>query len=320
MENIHKQLFQRNLINEKQHDLLEGIYSNKIISLYYELRLMLYLGIMLFTGGVGYFAYQNMGEIGHLLSMFLISMSIFAGFYFIQKFAKPYSNAKVTVNQVYFDYILILVSLLIISLFAYIQVYFGLIELLIHWTSFISAGILFAMAYRYDNKALLSMGITALAAAIGISISPVDWVKGEWFASINLYITSILLGAFLVTIGQVSEITGIKKHFRFTYQNFGLLLYYAGCIAAIFDSSHEWLYALLMLISGLSVSYLAWNRKDFLFFLYSNIATYIAFTYLLYEVLKNSDDALVLLVYYFPASGIAYVIFLVRHKSYFNHE
>ncbi len=320
MDNIYKHLFHRNSIDEKQYLFLEAIRTNKIVSLYYELRLILYLGIMLFTAGVGYFAYQNMGSIGHLISMVLIGVSIFIGFYFIGKYAKPYSNSEVTIHQLYFDYILILVSLLIISEFVYIQVYFDLVELLVNWTSFLSAAILLFMAYWYDNRALLSMGIAALAAAVGISISPVDWVKGEWSATTGLYVTNIVLGLSLTIAGQISEYSGIKKHFRFTYQNFGLLLFYIGCIAAIFDSNHPFLYAVLLLVPAGALSFYLWQKKEFLFFLYSNIAAYIAITYLLYQILNSSDIAIQLFTYYFPVSCIGYISFLITKKSHFAHD
>ena len=320
MENIYEELFRRNLISEKQHDFLEAIRTNKIISVYYELRLILYLGIMMFTGGVGYFAWQNMGEIGHLLAMFLIASSIVVGFYFIQKFAKPYSNQSVNVNLVYFDYLLILVSLLIISLFAYIQVYFGLIELLINWSSFTSAAILIVMAYRYDNKALLSMGITAVAAAVGISITPVDWTKGDWLVTSDLYTTAILLGIILLAVGQLTFQKGIKKHFQFTYQNFGLLLFYIGCIAAIFNRDSELFYAVLVLLSAGVLSYYTWIKKAFLFFLYSSIAGYIAITFLLFRMISSIDGDYIIFMYYIPFSCIAYIVFLIQKKSHFAHD
>ena len=134
MKNINQQLFQKNLITEKQFDFFEEIRNNERISLYFELRTILYLGIMLFTGGIGYFAYQNMSNIGHILSMLLLTMAIVVGFYFINKFSKPFASSQVIVEHAFFDYILILVSLLIISLLAYIQVYFDLVALvsLIH--------------------------------------------------------------------------------------------------------------------------------------------------------------------------------------------
>jgi hypothetical protein len=320
MNNTNKELFQRNLINDEQYQLLEAIRTKKIVSLYYELRLMLYLGIMLFTGGVGYFAYQNIGYMGHLIAMSGIGTAIIVGFYFIRKFAKPYSNAEVTVSQIYFDYILLLVSLLIISLFAYVQVYFDLVELLLNWTSFISAAIFIFMAYRYDNRALLAMAITAFAAAVGLSISPVNWAKSAWHLSSNLYNTSIVLGVALTAIGQISQHKNLKKHFRFTCQNFGLLLYFTGCLSAMFDSEYELFFAFLTLVSSGILTWYTWVHKEFLFFIYSNIAVYIAFTFLAFKAVNHMNDDYIVFIYYLPFTCIAYLLLLFTKKSHFTHE
>lgn len=320
MENTNNELFQRNLINDKQFELLEGIRTNKIVSLYYELRLMLYLGIMLFTGGVGYFAYQNMGSLGHIVAMVILSVAIVGGFFFLKKYALPYANSEVIVVHAYFDYILILVALLIISLFTYVQVYFNIVELLINFTSFITTALFIFMAYRYDNRALLSMAIAALAAALGLSVTPINWVEGEWMASSNLYVVSIVLGLSLTAVGQVSHYNDIKKHFRFTYQNFGLLLYFIGCLWAMFDSDFEWPMALLTLVSGAIFSYYTWQHKEFLFFVYSNIACYIAFTYLMFLTIDNMRGDYIVFIYYFPITCIGYIVFLFKNKSHFAHE
>ena len=320
MNHTNKELFQRNLIDDHQHEYLEAIRTEKIVSLYSELRLMLYLGILLFTGGVGYFAYQNIGHVGHLLAMAGIGAAIIAGFFFITKFAKPYSKGEVTVSQVYFDYILILVSLLIISLFAYVQVYFNLVELLLNWTSFISAVIFLFMAYRYDNRALLAMSITAFAAAVGLSVSPVDWAKGAMQLSSNLYNTSIVLGVALTVIGQVSEYKNVKKHFRFTYQNFGLLLYFVGCLSAMFDSNYQIPYAFLTLLSAGILSWYTWMQREFLFFIYANCTGYIAFTYLIFKTFDHMSGDYFVFVYYFPTTCIVYVLLLFKNKSHFAHS
>jgi hypothetical protein len=320
MENTNKELFQRELISSKQYQFLDSIRTNKIVSLYYELRLMLYLGIMLFTAGIGYFAYQNMGEIGHLIAIALIGLGIVFGFYFIQKFAKPYSNLEVTVNHVYFDYILILVSLLIIAFFTYVQVYFNIVELMLNWTSYITAALFIFMAYRYDNRALLSMSITVLAAAVGISITPINWVTMEWMVTSNLYSTSILLGIILLPIGQVSQYYGVKKHFRFTYQNFGLLLYFIGCISAIFSNEYGSTFALLTVVSAGIITYYTWVHKAFLFFVYANLAGYIAFTYLMFRAIENMRGDYIIFIYYFPVTCIGYLVFIFTKKSHFAHE
>ena len=321
MESKYKKLFNVQLIEKSQFEFLEAIETNKIISLFNELRLMLYLGIMLLSTGIGYFAYQNMGKFGHICCMILIFAGIVACFYYIMKYASPYSNAEVSVTHLYYDYILILVSLLIIGLFSYIQVYFNLVHLLLNWSTLISAIILLFMAYRYDNRGLLSMGITAFSATFGIIISPVNWTKGEWLPTINLYNTGIILGVAFVLIGQLSELKKIKSHFRFTYQNTGLLIFFIASIAAIFDSNYSILYAFLLLISSCAVIYYSWNYKEFLFFLYSSISGYIALTYLLIRLIESSQsNTWILLAYYFPISCAGYILFIIKKKNHFTNE
>lgn len=321
METKYKKLFDNNLIDKPQFELFEAIETNKIISVFNELRLMLYLGIMLLSTGVGYFAYQNMGKFGHICCMTLLLVGIVACFYYIVKLASPYSNAEVTVTHIYYDYILILASLLIIGLFSYIQVYFNLVHLLLNWSTLICALILLFMAYRYDNRGLLSMGITAFSATFGIVISPINWTKGEWLPTLSLYNTGIILGVALVIMGQISELKKIKSHFRFTYQNTGLLIFFIASIAAIFDSNYSILYAVLLLFASSAVIYYSWNYKEFLFFLYSSISGYIVLTYLLIRLVESShSDAWILLVYYFPVSCAVYILFLVKKKNHFSNE
>lgn len=318
MNNINHELHEKGLISSQQYEFLEGIRTNKVVSLYFELRLILYLGIMLLTGGLGYIAYQNMGSFGHIISMLLIFAGIVGCFYFVNKQALPYSNAEVNINHPYFDYILILGALLIIALFTYITIYFSLIEL-INVSTLLSAALLLYFTYRYDNTALLSMGLVAFAATVGINISPMNWATGELLQSSNLYVTAILLGIGYYVVGHLSEQREIKAHFRFTYQNFGLMLYFVGLISAIFISDFEVLFALWLLISAVAIGYFSWDKREFLFFLYAVISGYIAFTYLFYKML-DAIDAETLMIFYVPFSCIGLVAYLIINKKHFTNE
>lgn len=321
MESIYKKLFDKELIETKQFELLDAINTNKIISGYNELRIMLYLGIMLLTSGIGYFAYQNMGKLGHISAMVLLFVAIIACFYFIMTYAVPYSNAEVKIVHPYYDYILILASLLVIGLFGYIQVYFNLVQLLLKWSTLISALLLLFMAYRFDNRALLSMGITALSATFGIVISPVNWVEGAWLPSVNLYNIGILLGAGFVLMGFISQVKHIKSHFRFTYQNAGLLIFFIACLAAMIQSEDRMLYTFILLLSSAAVFYYSWVNKEFLFFLYASITGYISLTYLLFRFLSLFDEeGLVFMIYYVPASCIGFIVFLIKNKKHFKND
>ncbi|GAB5408573.1 MAG: hypothetical protein BalsKO_09380 [Balneolaceae bacterium] len=320
MENIFQKLRETEHINQSQFNFLESIRTKEIVSVYYDLRFFLYLGILLFTSGLGYFVYQNIGSLGHILAMFLLSICIIFGFYYIYKFSKPYSNVRVLVELNYFDYLLLLVALLVITLFSYVQIYFDLVEQLLRWSSLIGASIFFFMAYRFDNRAILTMGILALSATLGLSVSPFDWINDEFSSVSNLYFTSIFIGISLLVIGQISIAKDVKSHFRNTYQQIGLLFYYSGMVAAMFDSN-TFIFGLFLLISASIFSYQSWVKKEFLHFFYSNIAGYTAFTLLLFRILNEIDSGSIwLLIYYITITLIAYPIFLVSKKSHFQND
>lgn len=58
-----------------------SILTRQVVSVFYELRSLLYLGILLFTTGAGLLIYENIGELGHLLSiigLFVLTLVCFA--------------------------------------------------------------------------------------------------------------------------------------------------------------------------------------------------------------------------------------------------
>ncbi len=317
MKNLHESIYEEGYIDKDQFQRLDSIESGKVISLYYELRLLLYLGILLFTGGVGYIVYQNMSDIGHILMMSLLFILIGTGFYFINKKAKPYSNTEISVDAIYFDYGIVLLTLLIISLFTYIQVYFDLVELLLRWTSLLS-GILFIwMAYYYDNKMVLAMAITAFAATLGLSVSPVNWAQGDFVKGMDLYVMSLIYGGTLIGVAHFLEAKKIKQHFSFTYQNFGLLLMYFGALAIMVDNYQFGVWMALILIPVVSiVAAFCWKKKYFLFFLYSSLCGYIALTFLMLQA-EVSWEAM---LFYFPITCIGGVILLIKNRKHFSDD
>ncbi len=316
MEELHKKLHQEKLLDDVPFQLLEAIESKKLISVYYELRLMLYFGILLFTGSVGYMVYQNIGDIGHISIMLLMLVCIALGTYYIFQKAKPYRSSEIKISHIYLDYMVVLLALFLISLFTYLQVYFDLVELLFNWTSFISGVLFMLLAYRFDNKMVLSMGITAWAAVLGLSISPVNWAQGEWLKGTDLYVLSFVYGMFLLILGKVMEIRNIKKHFLFTYHNFALLLLFVGLIAFMFDSNYGITTAFVLIVLAIFIGWYSWNQKSFLFFFYSCLSAYIAFTYLVFSI----DNIWELAFFYFPLTCISGVILLVKNRVHFSDE
>lgn len=315
MSDLHQQLFEKGLIEEKQFMLLDSVKRKKVISLYYDLRLVLYLGIMLLTGGLGYIIYDNLGEVGHYLLMFSLAIGIGVGSRFIYFKAKPYSTDEVEPNHVYFAYVVLLVALLIISLFTYIQIYFELDEVVVQWASFATSTFFLFLAYRYDNKMLLSLGITAIAPALALSMA---WVVDlDYVDSDVIPLLALVFGMLLYGIGSYMNFKKIKRHFTFTYHNFALLvIYYLGLYYVFGYFGKSLLHALLLLIFSSFFAFYTWQNKAFLFFLYSIISAYICVTSLFFLLGMDWEFGL----FYFPATCITGVVFLLRNKAHFSDD
>jgi hypothetical protein len=164
---------------------------------------------------------------------------------------------------------------------------------------------------------VLAMGITAFAATLGLSVSPVNWAQGDFVEGMDLYLLSILYGAFLIGVGFFSVSKNIKKHFDFTYQNFGLLLVYVGLVAIVFDNYQKgWIAALLLILLAGTVAGYCWKHKKFLFFLYSCVSGYIALTYLLFE----ADVSWETMLFYFPITCIGGVVLLIKKRTHFSDD
>ncbi|MEQ9414695.1 MAG: DUF2157 domain-containing protein, partial [Cyclobacteriaceae bacterium] len=81
--NTPKDLLEKGFISEAQFNRIEPIVSRKIVSVFYELRTMLYLGVLLFTGGIGILIYENIGSLGHIISILLLSTVCLVCFWYV---------------------------------------------------------------------------------------------------------------------------------------------------------------------------------------------------------------------------------------------
>src|SRR5688572_2066492 len=164
------ELRSKNLITQQQHDVLEPIVTRKALSVFYELRILLYLGVLLFTTGMGILIYKNIGDLGHLLSIVALFALTILCFWYAFKHVSEYSHDKVEPVTPFFDYIVLLGCLLFISALTYLQFQYEIFDDGLGATTLVTAIFFFFAAYRFDHLGILSLGIAALASFWGISI------------------------------------------------------------------------------------------------------------------------------------------------------
>ncbi len=309
MKSTHQKLHEDGILTKNQFDYLEKIDAHQIVSVYFELRSLLYIGVLLLTTGIGLIIYMNMGQIAHLA---LISvMIILEGFVFwyIHKHALPYANIEQKSPTPYFDYALLFGALLVISIFSYILIQYDLLESFIEWSSLISAIIFFFLAFRYDHRGVLALGITAFSAFWGLSVSPVEWTQFDFIDMGALHHTGIGIGLLLFLTGTALKFKNIKTHFAFTFQNFGLILFFISITSALFEGYNWGFYAWGSVLISLLVTIASWKKQEYLFFVYSAIAGYIAFTRLLVEI---ADDAPFQLWFLYIMVSMGGLVFMVE--------
>src|SRR6478752_4724762 len=96
-----KELFDKSIITEEQFNKIDLITSGKIVSVFYELRSLLYLGVMLFTAGAGILIYQNIGSLGHLISIIALTILMLGCFWYVHKLEVGYSHEAVKAPNAY---------------------------------------------------------------------------------------------------------------------------------------------------------------------------------------------------------------------------
>ncbi len=313
-----KELFEKGIISEEQFRKIDLVTSGKIVSVFYELRSLLYLGVMLFTAGVGILIYENIGNIGHIISIITLAILTATCFVYVFKNVPPYSNTTVKPPTPYFDYITLLGSLLFISVQGYLQFQFGWLDNNLGLSTLVTAVFFFYIAYRFDHAGVLSLGITAMASFWGISTSPQKWYSSNFFPDSNLHITGICFSVALIAAGLILDRRKIKTHFTFTYLNFGLLIFFVASLAGVFLGGLYGIFLLLIYVGSGFCYYIARQQRAFIFLLYAFLASYIATTYFLADVVIR--DEIAIWFFYSIASCGAFIYFIVAFRNHFKQQ
>jgi hypothetical protein len=317
-KNTPRELFEKGLIREDQFNKIDVIISGKVVSVFYELQTLLYLGVLLFTTGVGILIYMNIGSLGHLISISALILLSIGCFYYAFKKGVAYSNESVKPVTPYFDYVVLLGALVFVSVAGYLQFQFGILNENLELVTLITSVFFFYIAYRFDHLGVLSLAITALASFWSVSISPQKWYSGTFFETANLHQVAIIFGVSVAAIALVLEMKRIKMHFTFTYLNFCSLLFFAGAITGLFIGAW-WFVYLLLIYGGCVFAYLmAMKRKSFLFLLYAFVCAYIGTTYLLEKTILREAIEIWFLYSIFSCGGFIY--FIIKFKNYFKQK
>ena len=314
---LFKKLLQENLITEREFENVAQ--HQKTVSLFVELRSVLYLGIAFFSTAIGILIYKHIETIGHDVLVICIALVCVACFAYCFKFGKGYTNEKLSSPNFLFDYILLLGCLLLLTFIGYVQFQYNVFGNRWGLAVFIPMLLLFAAAYYFDHIGVLSLAITNLAAWVGIAVTPTRILRENDFDGNRTIYAAILLGVGLLLISIFSTSKKMKAHFSFTYKNFGAHILFIALLAGLFHFEPAYFVWFLVLAC---FSFLAFRHaikeRSFYFLVITALYAWIGLSYVIIELLTSTSDGmtgLYAVFFYFIASGIAFIRLLIYYNK-----
>jgi len=246
-------------ITQAQHDTLAAMVRKERVSVYVELSALLYLGVLSFVGGLGWTMRAYVANLGDAAILSLLSLIVAAAFYYCFARVEPYANTEVESPNLALDYVLYLGCLVLSAEIGYLEYRFHIFDNWHHHLLIVS--VMFgALAYRFDNRFVLSLALSSLAGWLGLRIAGFDLVAAD-----PLRATALIYGAFIAGLGTWLSRQGIKAHFLDVYLHLSANVVLAALASGIGEPGLglAYLAALLSLCAAAVVLGLRYRRFAF---------------------------------------------------------
>ena len=290
-------------ISAKQHAHLAGFCRGELFSIFLELNVVLYAGVVAFVAGLGWTVTTWSQQLGDIVVLTVLSTLLAACSWYCYSRTPAWSPAETPAPSPIFDYVLYLGSLVWCVELAYLEKRFHVLSG--QWDHYLlaSAGLFFFLAYRFDNRFVLSLALSSLAGWFGLTIS--HWPSHQDAA----YREYALLYCLLVCVGgALLQRRNLKPHFFGTYLNIVANILFWALLSGVLQRQGYglWFFALLI-ACGAS---LAWGlaRRQFAFVAYAAVYGYVGVSTML--VRGVTDETF--LLSYFVITAITMLVALVQ--------
>lgn len=311
MENIHdlRRMEETGQVPPETLDAIRTWEARRPLSLHWELRTLLYAGVLLLQAGLGALAYQHLDTFGHHLLLGLIGVGMLGCFAYCFWQRVPFSTQLIPSPTAFFDYVLLLGCLLFIVLEGYLQYRYTLFGTRYGLATFIPTVLFFFLAYRFDHRGVLGLAITGLAAWLGITVTPKSlWDTGT-FSNETLVVVGTGLGVFLTAVAFFLARLDVKRHFSATYLYWGVTFVCVSALWALFNFEHPWAWMGVLLAGTVFFGWLGRRTNDFPLWLLALAYGYIGISFFLFRYVFTSPSVYAILSYFvLSAGGLIYYI------------
>ncbi|RED26751.1 putative membrane protein DUF2157 [Flavobacterium cutihirudinis] len=325
-EQATQRLFEKNLITENQFQEIETYRALGIFSLNAELKLFLYLSVLLFTSGIGILIYENIDTIGHIAILSILLLVIVICFYYCFKNSKGFQKSETTFEHPVLEYLVLAANILTCIFIGYLQFQYKPFGEHYGLATLVPTIVSFFCVYYFDNKSVLTIAITGLAAYIGLSVTPQDIFNdsNNLYASQNLSYSAVMLGVLLILWTIYSNRVSLKTHFGLIFLTFALHIISIASISnlASYDMLNWMLFACVLVASTFYFYKASYENKAMSLYVFMIIYGYIGANIILFRIFENIDfsDIWELFVFLLPVYFIGSIVMFIKLIKNFHKE
>ncbi len=302
-----------NVLSSRQAALFIRVARGNLVSIRLEIQVLLYVGVLLLTSGIGLLVVEHHRSIGPVAIAGSIALAAAACLVWVVRRAPPFSWEEVPSPRVAFDYVLLLGLLLFASDLAYVEAQFTVLGPRCAHHLLVVGAVYLLAAYRWDSRTVLGLALTTLAAWRGVSVSLISGSLGAGDPG-ELRANAIAFGALYVALATLSVRLERKAHFEEVFGNAGLLLLMGALVSGVLDSpsvSGAWLVALLATAGLVMGASLRLGRS--LYFAQGVLAAYVGLLRLLFAPFSHAESSVPFFVAALLGVGALTLIF-AAHK------
>lgn len=317
-QNVQK-LSDKGLLSNEQQTSIRDYFSLGIFSVRNELLFLMYLSVLLFTSGVGVLIYKNIDTIGHSIILLILFALIVGCYYFCFKKSKGFTTQDVDFDNPIYNYLVLLATILSCTFMGYLQYQYHIFGKQFEISILISAFIALGTSYYFNNKSALSIGLTALATSIGITLTPQTLIDNDVYWNQNLSYYGLILGFIIILWSINSQKINLKKHFDLVMVTFALHLMSICSIAGLIN---DYWFVFIFVLAGSTYYF---YKKSFeipaiSIYIFTLLYAYIGFNIFMGRLFEKVDfsDIWGLFVMGLPIYFIGSIVLFVNAIKKFN--
>jgi hypothetical protein len=288
-------------ISPEQHALLTGLTRDEPCSLFLPLNFLLYAGVLALVGGLGWTIQTYAAQLGDVIVLAALTGILAGALWYC------FTHAP---NMV-LDYVLYLGCLTWSLELAYLETRFHLLSG--QWDNYLlaTACFFFTLAYRFDNRFVLSLALSTLAGWFGITISGLPGTQEPVYRQY-----AILYGLLVAVAGIALRRLSIKPHFFGTWLNVAANVLLVAVLSGVFEREGYLLWFMLLLVGCAAALAYGLAHRQFVFIAYAALYGYVGISSIL---IRGMNDATAILSY-FVVTGIAMLVTLTVVARRFGRE